>query len=277
MKRAIYVLGLLLCAFAANSAYAQSSINTTGFGSGGTVAVTPAHIGDFILLKVYTSGGGGSPYITSISDTQGNTWNHSVVGTFGASSSYHTVGSGDYFVSAFYTYATATSADTITPVWNGGAPGTKYLWAADCVDIASSSPILTNIYNDQASPGTGTNAVTTSGGTGSATVSSVPALIVGLITAVNATPTVSAGTGFSQSSGTGGGGFDDGYLVEYQRVTFTGTYNATATLSSASEAESWMIALAEVAGSTKQSGQFFLSSGLAPVPTGVEGRRMSSR
>ena len=215
-------------------------INSTATTLGSNPAITPNAAGDLLLLHVYTSGGGGDPYVSALSDTQGNNWNNSIKGTFGASSSYYT-DAGSFYHSCFWAYAATTAANTVAPTFNGGDPGTRLFVLCDCGNIAASNPIITNIYQYQASPGTGTDAVTTSGGTGSAVVNTVPALITAAVI-FNANINIAAGTNFTASAGSFG---NNDAEMEYRRVSGAGTYDATATGSANSASWIWMVALAE--------------------------------
>src|SRR6185437_10650338 len=106
-----------------------SSINQSNFSSVGTPSVTVANAGDLLLLISKCSSGGGTPFISAITDSQGNTWNQSVLGAFGASSSYFTINTANYFLSAFYAYALASGTCSISSAtYNGGTPGTHQLW-----------------------------------------------------------------------------------------------------------------------------------------------------
>lgn len=247
---------LIVYALCAICAHAASSVSQTIESGTTSLAIVPSNAGDVLLILVKSNGGGGSPYLTSISDSQSLTWT-SVLGTFGGTSAYWLDTTGGRYYQAYWAVATATTSDMVTIAFNGGTPSGLFFQVADCVGVVTTAPILTNIYNYQASPGTGANAITTSGGTGSDNVGTAPALLVGAVWATAGT--ISVGTGWTLSlDGTG-----TYRLVEYQRVTSTGTYDATATNSSASLAASWMIAFKEAASTGPPPSQFFLGDASA--------------
>lgn len=211
----------------------RTSVST----SGNAVTVTVSNVGDILVL--YVRQNGSTAYVTAIADTQTNAWTPLLTGSFGTSAQRFT-GADGFFYAAFWAVAGATGSNTITLTFAGGTPTTCLLGVMDCVGC-SATPIICNIHNNQSSPGTGTNAVTTSGGTGSDSVTS-PALLVAFIRSV--VNTITAGTTPSPGWTASATGFADDYMFEYQVQSSTGTYDATATLSSNASATSWMIALA---------------------------------
>lgn len=129
--------------------------------------------------------------------------------------------------------------------WDNGTPGDISFCGSEYSGIATSSPFIVRALQSQASPGTGTDAVTS--GTGN--VTSQPALIWGAV--LTAGGTYVAGTGFTQRSVWG---FS---CVEDKRVTATGNQAATFTMSgSATNVLSIMMAFAEAgAGGSGTSGR----------------------
>lgn len=210
------------------------TVTQTVFSLSGIPTITPTNVGDILVLFLRTSGA--TAYLTALTDSQGNTW-APVIGSFGNSNSRYADTAG-FFNSAYWAVAGATSTDTLTATYNSGTPATIQAAIMDCAGCSTTSPIITNIYNSQSAPGTGTDAITTAGGTGSDTVSSAPALLIanGWLEG----GTFSAGTGWTLSVG----GFNTKHGSEYKTVSSAGTYDATASQSAANKATLWMIALA---------------------------------
>lgn len=262
MRIRLALLALIMCAISI-PAFATQTITQTAIALSGSPAITPTNANDVLVFFLKTSGGGGSPYLTALTDTQGNTW-HPVIGALGASSSYY-AGPDGYFYSAYWAVATAATADTLTLTFNGGTPGLVYQAVMDCAGCATTSPVITNIYRYQASPGTGANAITTAGGTGSDNVSSTPAILVGGIWA--AASTVSAGANFTESIG----GFNNAYEFEYRTISSTGTYDATATIAASNITMDWMVALKGVAGGSCTNPGYEPNPGIIAIPNGTSG------
>lgn len=218
----------------------SSSILQTKNSASASISITPAASGNLLLCFMTTSGGGGSPWPSISSDSQGLSWS-GVLGTIGTSG--NSVAGGAGFFTSLFAPTLSSATENLTFSFNGGTPGSVQIWIAECTGVSTTSPVVCNMYNSQASPGTGTDALTTAGGTGSNNVSSVPALITGWFYS-NTGGTISAGTGFTESYG----GFNAASELEYKRVTSSGTYNATATISANNAVISWMIALVEPTG-----------------------------
>lgn len=158
--------------------FVQSADND-GTASATTIALASAITlteGNLVCVWV---GYDGTSTTTTISDTQGNTWTR--VGTELSASSYQ--------LGMFYSIITAGGSSTITATF-----GTARAYRA--VAVAEWSPASGTTWafdvqagQTQATPGTGTDGVTT----GTATNSAQPALIVGLAFSYNGA-TISAGT-----------------------------------------------------------------------------------
>lgn len=237
------LLALLLFALApiahaatvANTAYAEGSSGTI------TLSLTVANAGDLIVIWV-TSGSSGSHYVSSITDTVGSSLETSLYGTFGGTSSLFSGGSSSYTTSAFYGYAAAAGSDTITITYSGSA-SSQFGWAADCSGVASSSELISSIVNYQASA-SGTNGISVSGGSGSTTVGSVPALVVGWASSVP------SGTSIDWTAGTSPNTWTKAFptvanegAIEYLTLSTAGTVVETWTPSAAVNAFSWQVAL----------------------------------
>jgi hypothetical protein len=142
---------------------------------------------------------------------------------------------GNSSLHAFYDPNNPGGITSVQPSsWDNGTPGDISIAGSEYSGIATSSPLIVLASQSQASPGTGTDAVTS--GTGN--VTSQPALIWGCV--LGAGTSYVAGTGFTQRSAWG---FS---CVEDKRVTATGNQAATFTAAgSASNVQTAMLAFAE--------------------------------
>jgi hypothetical protein len=216
------------------SVVAQNAVQATS----GTLTVNT--VGDLILVVVYRNGSG-TQYPLSLSGPV-SSWT-SAIGTLGTAG--EEIDPGAYYMSAYYGYATATGGQTISVTFNGTAPGTVFLFMAECTDIASANAVIATIGHQQSSLAPGTNVITVSGGTGSNNVVTQPALVV--MVAETTAGSITASSGFTQNYSSAA------KFIESQRITTTGTFNSTATLNtSTGTVNSFQIALAE-AGATGYS------------------------
>jgi hypothetical protein len=149
----------------------------------GTVTISPA-TGALVVIFSCTSGGGGTPTVT-FSDNSSSTW---------ANASNNVVDSNGLHYSCGYCLSALAGVTTITATYNGGAPGTCNLVAVTYTGLSSPSFVAINVPNVQASPGTGTNAVTTA----SLATGSISALLIGFSVDNNGNASLSPGTGFTQ-------------------------------------------------------------------------------
>lgn len=194
-------------------AYVQSWENVA---NGDTVTIAPS-AGSLLVFHVKTSTGGGSPTWT----VDDNLASGGYVVQFPADA----VGGTTYFHGAGYKLNVPSGVTTLTFTINGGAPGETNIEVFEYSGIATSSAYIVGIRNEQAAPGTGTDAVTT---TAFNVASGVPALVLGMA--------ASRDTGVLPTTGTGWTSRYAGRLrLEDVRATSTGNQTATFTVSNGTE------------------------------------------
>jgi hypothetical protein len=216
--------------------FTSSSTNTSTTGS-----ITPS--GNVTIVQTIVQA---NVYVSSITDTAGDTAWVSAVGTYGNMNSKINLGS--FYFSAFYCYAVPGSPNTVTVNLSGNSGSTFLIAYYDCANIASSLPFLGAIANLQNGVANGPNAVSVAMGTGagnSDNITSTPALVCtvgyaggGTLTAGSSPTTLTAVANSSTNK-----------LSEYGVATSSGTFDSTFTLAGASSPTclSWQIALAGVA------------------------------
>lgn len=113
-----------------------------------------------------------------------------------------------------------SGAQTFTVTW-GATGSSEQIVADDYQNVKATSPLDVHAAQGQASPGNGTNAVTS----GSATSTAAGELVVGVMAADAA----NLGTGFSQAQAQVSGWFQDEYLVQSSAGSVAATFTATNT------------------------------------------------
>ncbi|MDR5730711.1 MAG: hypothetical protein RB191_25150 [Terriglobia bacterium] len=154
---------------------------------------------------------------------------------------------------------------TITATYNGGTPGSIALTAVAYTGLTSPSFIGLTAPNLQASPGAGTDAVTTS----ALNCGSTSALLVGLSADASGSNTgLVGGTGFTQRISTNNGG-TWGIFIEDPAIEVTGSKTATWTASahSTDTYDSVAVCFADNAGGGATNG-VVLSNG-HPIKSGT--------
>jgi hypothetical protein len=179
--------------------------------------------------------------ITGFTDTLGNTF---TLRQTAQSSS----GPGNDKLAAFTAPNPAGGADTVT-LTLGSSQIIRPVYLIEIGGAAASS-YDTGTNNDQTSPGTGTNGVTS----GNATNTSQPALIVAASLALFNTNAPAAGSGFTGQTAAWGNssGSGSGLLVESQRITTTSAIAATFTAAVNSEHMTLMLILNELVSGNQQ-------------------------
>lgn len=184
--------------------------------NGNTVTVSPT-AGNCLLFHVVTSVGGGSPTWT----VDDNLASGGYVVQFPANA----VGATTYFHGAGYKLNVASGVTTLTFTINGGAPGETTIKVFEYSGIAASSAYIGGILNEQASPGTGTDAITS---TAFNVNSGVPALVVGLAASRDTGAVPNTGTGWTSR-------YASNVRLEDVRATSTGNQTATFTATNGTE------------------------------------------
>jgi hypothetical protein len=183
--------------------------------SGNTITISPP-TGALVVVYSVTSGGGGTPTVT-FSDNSSSAW---------ANASNNVVGSDGLHYSVGYCLNAAAGVTTITATYNGGTPGTANLVAITYTGLSSPSFVAITAPNVQASPGAGTNAITTA----ALATGSTNALFIGFSIDSSAGNTgLVAGTGFTQRYSNNTGGL--GVFAEDPNAEVTGSQTATWTAS----------------------------------------------
>lgn len=187
-----------------------------GQGHSSTNAVTYSPTaGNLLVVFSATSIGGGNPTFT-VSDGSSDTWASAV-------SAAQLSGTGLYLGIA-YTLSVGSGVTTVTLTYNGGSPGQVDVWAIE-YSGAGASFFGVSAGNSQATPGTGTNVLTSNALN---VTSGVPALILGLIDDdTRAANTMAAGTGYTARGSPAG--TSTSLLIEDLRATSTGNQTATGT------------------------------------------------
>jgi hypothetical protein len=205
-------------------AYAHVQTSSTRNGLSTPLASTGA--GNLLILSVYNSGGGGRLATVTAGFVQ--------IGT-------EFVSAATYATNVYYYQNNPGGLTSVAVTWSGGTPGESGVYVSEYSGIATSSSLITFARDDQTTPGTGTDAVTS----GVANVTSQPALIWGISGDYPNLATLNIGTGFTNRD------VDNGVRIEDKRVTSTGNQAATFTAATApDETTTWMVAFAEASSST---------------------------
>jgi hypothetical protein len=205
---------------------------TNNSANGNTITFTPTNNGDWLVVDVYSSAGGGTP-TASISDNNSSSWQTLLATNQFVSGQWKTV---------FYLENCSTAITLITLTFNGGTPGTCLLSVAEFSGLATSSSILAHTgFNSQVTPGTANDAITS----GNLNFSSTPGLLIGGCLDYGGGNSMSSGTGFT-SDGTMG---NSAGLWEHERLTSNNSAVA-ATFSSATHGAAdsyvtWAVAVLE--------------------------------
>lgn len=265
MKRLLLVLVSIFALCGPLHAVTPSCTAYYATGSSGvaSVAITVAATGDFIGIFT-TTGVSGGHYVTSIADTFSSSLQNSLYGTFNTSGTLYNPGSFLQAASAFYGYAASSGSDTVTVTWTASASN-EFVFVADCTNVQTVGAPVSNIVNNQASV-TGTNAITTSGGTGSGSVNSGDIVLAwGGIDSTSWT----AGTSPNAFTRISSSGNSQGELETFVTGS-TGTLYATMTATGTFNAFSWQLALAPGAGGSCTNAGWS-SAGSFAVPNGSSG------
>lgn len=212
--------------------------------SGGTfmsqaVALAGVTAGSTIVVFLTAFHTGGTPPTLSVTDDKG--------GVGGGGTGAYTLLDQPEDVTipessaSFYLANSAGGTVTITGHWGGGiASSYGGVWAMEIGGAATSSPIDGHTAQNQASPGTGTDAVTA----GNVTSSNQPALVVGWsFCNVGGANKPAAGTGFTSTKVA----FNTDARSEYKRVTAAGTQAATFTALANNRHNNFVIVVDEIA------------------------------
>ena len=196
----------------------ENSDNATGVGSIVAPAITVS-AGNLLVAIVGYDWTNASPRTGTLSSSPTNTWTEMASGTF----------NGQYGIRAYYSWNSASGSTTCT--WT---PNTNVNYPSIAVfqfsGIRSASDPLTGtpVFGSQASPGTGTDGVTS----GNTTPGGQPALVFGFgFDVLGTTPAPVAGTGYTSLTAV----WDyDGVISvsargEHKRVTSTSATAATFT------------------------------------------------
>lgn len=200
--------------------------------TGNNLTITPSTAGNLLFVTLRW---GGSSGITTPTFNSGA---FTPIGTAQNIAGYDTF----FFFQSFYYQNNPggiTSIDITS--WDNYTPSS--IGTLNCVEysgIATSSALITHAEQGQLTPGTGADAVTS----GSTSVGTAPALIIGWTETPELGNTLNTGTGFTRRVTNDGGGIED------KRITSSGSTAATFTAATAPDA-TWaqMVAFAEPAAS----------------------------
>lgn len=159
--------------------------------------------------------------ITSVTDTQGNTY-----------SAIDAVIEGTEALNGRHYYAQniagGTGANTITVTFSGST-GARQVAVKEIRGVAASSALVGSAQQEQLSPGTGTDAITS----GAAAISAQPNLLSGWVLQQYADRAVTVGTGFTNDGGEEPAASGAGaWRGSSKRTTSTSSQAATFTVSS---------------------------------------------
>ena len=197
-------------------AFVNSAVNVTNSAS---ITYSPT-AGNTVIIYLMTSSGGGSPYVTAVTDGQGGTWS-GVLAALGAGATQYV--NSVFFVQAVYCPNIPAGVTSISLTFNGGNPGTLNFKLAEYSGLATSSSLVAKAGVAQTNPGAGANAITT----GNVTVPSGPVAFINFVGNSNS-GTYSAGTGFTSRGATAINGSVK-VFVEDLRLISSGTQAGTAT------------------------------------------------
>lgn len=264
MKTLILLILMALASPAfANYAFVQQ---TTGSGTTMSCTLTPAAVGDLIVVIAANLDAGTTRYATAISDTAGDTFTSAFGAINNVSMIFVTTSSNQGFW-VVYTTASSTSANTITPTLNGGGGADDTMICAEYSGIATTSPFIVGAHAEQTNTGTGTDAVTT----GNINVTSQPAVMIGyMVNTSSGAAGMSAGTGFTSRAANFLGWNN---ILEDKRITATGNVAATATDSAGATSDTMSIgvAFAEASSGPTQKGGMFFAANRRRVPFKMSG------
>jgi hypothetical protein len=184
-------------------AYVKDGANAS---NGNTITFSPTNSGDLLVVCISTSAGGGSPTVT-FTDNLSDTWSTAQATVNDGNGAYHSI---------FYLLNCPAGITTLTATFNGGTPGTCNMVVAEYSGLASYIGVATK--NTQASPGTGTNAITSN----NVNVSTQPALLLGYTYDINQNNVSAAGTSPLAFTLRYGASQNTGQAFEDARVTATG-------------------------------------------------------
>jgi RHS repeat-associated protein len=203
-------------------AYVTGDTTSCG-GASCSANLTGTHAGDLIVLGLFV---GDSTSVSSVSDTQGNTY------TLISSSPWPTPSG--FFERLYYAKNIVGGADTITVTLGGSVWGME-LHVYDYSGLDTSSPL-----DASATPQTGTS---TSGVSGTLTTTNPNDLLFSFFHSDNGV-TNTAGTGFTGRTPPG-----DSYpLGEDKNATSTGTYSATMNFSASADYVGFLVAFKAASG-----------------------------
>jgi hypothetical protein len=225
-------VGFVLCLLALPAWAQYAHVQTSSTRNANSTALASTTAGSLLILSVYNSGGGGRLATVTSGFVQ--------IGS-------EFVSAGTYATNVFYYEGHPGGLTSVDVTWSGGDPGERGVYVSEYTGIAASSSLITFARDDQATPGTGTDAVTS----GVSNVTSQPALIWGISGDYPNLATLNIGTGFTNRD------VDNGVRIEDKRVTSTGNQAATFTAATApDETTTWMVAFAEASGATREQEGF---------------------
>jgi hypothetical protein len=231
-------------------AFVKSVANSS---NSNTVSFAPANTGDLLVVDVATSVGGGPPTTASITDNLGSFWQIAMPTTAVTYGQYQT---------RFYLPNCSTSINLITLTFQGGTPSQTYIVVTEYSGVAlTNAHIGSTIFNQQTTPGTATDAVTSP----TLNITSQPALIVGG-SYDGGQDSFTVGTGYSLAYSIG----TVAWNIEYKRTTSTGSAVATWTSSHGTGDNFSSIASAFAEASTS-TGYTFVSGGVNGISGATNG------
>jgi len=188
--------------------------------SGLSPTVTISNAGDTCIILLATTAGSGSPYVTSIASSLGNTWTP-LFGAINTAASY--INTGGLFWTAFICVASSAGNDTLTLTVHGTTPSTiEYRYGELPSVLGIVAGIIYNNFTTQTS-------YSTSGGTtigNGDNVASAPALQLSFVRTNDGV--ISAGAGFTNDKNS-----PNGHMIQHRVTSATGVQDATASSASA--------------------------------------------
>lgn len=264
MRKLLAILLLLPAPAFAAAAWVQTAVNN---GATAYVNISPT-AGNALLIQSATSPGGGSPTVTAVQAMSAVNGGGSVLATGTVPAPLATVVGTNYYITGAYVLNLPAGVASVLLTFNGGTPGTTNIVVVEVSGVATSGAFIAGAQQDQNTPGTTANAITST----AATVGSAPAYLLGISSdAPLNTGHLAAGT--SPIAYTLRGSNSQFGVAEDASEASTGSYAATftdATRGGVDEYVTTVFALT-AAGASSCTHQGYTSAGALATPNGSSG------
>jgi len=219
------------------------------------VNITPA-AGNLLVFTSATSSGVSTPTLTALQAMSATGGTGSVLASFTIPAALATAIPNNYYVSGAYLANLPSGTASVLATFNGQTPAEVYIQVSEYSGIATTTPLIISTRQFQSLPGTTANALSS----GTASVSSIPAFIVGSAFDENGNAgDIVAGTSFTKR----GTNTSQLSLEDRRETGATGSYAATftaATNGGGDKYDTALMAFTETGGAPAPTSGFFFSS-----------------